>query len=97
MRGTFNDLIRQQLLIYARELVKHCQKERDLQYALSEREGQIRELAAAIRAQEEERHWSAEAKGHGCVYVFHDRGGRSRRASQSPLADPLIELRVLHC
>ncbi len=66
VRETFDGLLRQQLLIYARELGEHVQKERDLQDALSEREQQLRKLAAAtIAAQEKERQWIA--------YEVHDR------------------------
>ena len=66
VRGTFDALGRNQLLIYARELGEHFRKERDLQHALSEREQQMRELAvASIAAQEEERQWIA--------FEVHDR------------------------
>lgn len=66
VRQTFDGLQREQLMIYARELSEHVKKERDLQDALSEREQQLRKLAAAtIAAQEKERQWIA--------YEVHDR------------------------
>ena len=66
VRGTFDALGRNQLLIYARELGGHFRKERDLQKALSEREQRMQEQAtASIAAQEEERQWIA--------YEVHDR------------------------
>ena len=66
----FDGLSRQQLLIYARELGRHFRKEQDLQSALSERERQLRYLAAAsIAAQEEERQLIA--------YEVHDRIGQT--------------------
>ncbi len=66
VRETFDRLQREQLLIYAREFGEHIHKERNLQDALSEREQQLRKLAAAtIAAQERERQWIA--------YEVHDR------------------------
>ncbi len=66
VRQTFDGLLREQLLIYARELGEHLQKERNLEDALSEREKDLRKLAAAtIAAQEKERQWIA--------YEVHDR------------------------
>ncbi|MBI4333899.1 MAG: sensor histidine kinase [Chloroflexi bacterium] len=60
VKKTFDGLLREQLLIYARELGEHVQKERQLQGVLSEREQQLRKLAAAtIAAQEKERQWIA--------------------------------------
>lgn len=66
LRGTFDGLGRQQLLIYAHELAQHFRDQRGLRNLLSEREHYIRELtAASIAAQEEERQWIA--------YEVHDR------------------------
>lgn len=65
-RGTFDGLLKQQLLIYARELGEVFQRERSLQTALSQGEEQLKKLvAASIAAQETERQWIA--------YEVHDR------------------------
>ncbi|MBF8266914.1 MAG: multi-sensor signal transduction histidine kinase [Dehalococcoidia bacterium] len=66
LRRNFDGLNRQQLLIYARELGEHRQRERGLEHTISQREQQMRELAAAsIAAQEEERQYIA--------FEVHDR------------------------
>ena len=53
---TFDGLSRQQLLIYAQELGEHRRREWGLENNLSQREQQIRDMAgASIAAQEEER------------------------------------------
>ena len=63
---TFDELIRQQLLIYASELGEQRRKEKGLVDGLSRREQKILELTkASIRIQEEERQWIA--------YEVHDR------------------------
>ena len=60
VRLTFDGLSRQQLLIYAHELGEHRRREHGLEHNLSQREQQMRELAASsIAAQEEEREWIA--------------------------------------
>lgn len=54
--GPRQSLSRQQLVLHARELGRHFQKERELQRTLVERERQVREMAGAyLAAQEEER------------------------------------------
>lgn len=64
--GGFDGLGRKQLLFYAQELGESFRQMRGLRGALTEREQQIREMAAAsIAAQEDEREWIA--------YEVHDR------------------------
>ena len=66
VRQTFDGLSHRQLLLYAQELGEQFRRERGLLSVLSERDQQIRRMAAAsLSAQEEERQWIA--------YEVHDR------------------------
>lgn len=60
MRGGLDPIVREQLVIYARELAREFRRRRSVQECLSEREEQMRALATiSVAALEEQREWIA--------------------------------------